>query len=319
MKHEKNVSGPLNIYDQDIQVVEREPWNEHGPVDELIDLQQQIFSLEVDTESQTEKEIAELYEKMAAIERSIENRGEEIAYLYESINIYTEAGLEKKSAAAMCVLARAQCETGRHESGLSIIFKLLNRNKATVSDLLQELGEEPDELLIARNQPPRIEMQGIVGTFLASKHEGFMKQLESLGSKNFANLLRKKEAANLAVDIVPIVSVLHKLLEDHTFPKHLHPEIVAHLDALQDYGPWPHNVCLTLLFTESLSGAYLAAQAQPGLRGKLKRHTAKQARKLARFEPVAGQGFSTLFEPERIQISDNVRHFVETQTNHRLD
>lgn len=98
------------------------PWNERGPVDELIDLQQQAFQADSDG---ARGQFGSIVMKMSQIESAIGNHSEAAAYATEATSAFEEAGHLEHAIAAHSILAREHRTLGSPDLALASLQDII--------------------------------------------------------------------------------------------------------------------------------------------------------------------------------------------------
>lgn len=113
----------MDEYAREIRVLDAEPWNEYGTIDQLIELQQQVFMAEA---ANDRAQTGIIYDQMSTLEASLDNTSEEADYALSAAKSFEKAGMIDQAVASYCVLARSYWALGSPDLGYDAFSYGLN-------------------------------------------------------------------------------------------------------------------------------------------------------------------------------------------------
>jgi hypothetical protein len=137
---------PSPEFARDIKIFDAEPWTVRGPIDNLIDLQQQAFQADY---SGNRPEFGAVVMEMSRIESSIGNHSEAAAYADEAAAAFTEEGLREDAIAAHATLAREHRTLDSPSLALASLAELARLKVNWEGGLLDVPKRVPDEEVMA--------------------------------------------------------------------------------------------------------------------------------------------------------------------------
>lgn len=317
---------PSPEHAHDIRIFDSEPWEGRTAVDDLIDLQNQAFVLELSKDPDKQEKMGAVYTRMADIEGSIDNHGEELGYAYQAIEAFEEAGKRELTIAGYCVAARAAFKMGVSGAGYRSLQSAIATRVSVSQDIREELAGVNDDTIIDRHRPaPASVLPQITGeesalsaiarstyaNVLNDRYEAFEEWLQKQGQAYVAQQLRKlEEGEQSGRSIRPLVNVFGQFLTRYRLPKDLSQQLIGDIDKVQDFGPYP-DFLDALDVIEGLNKVYQAAAGQPGVRRKQRRAISDQISIMGSVIYYANQGthfggFRTVPKPV-----DNIRSLLE--------